>query len=368
MLIKSLSLFVILIIFALPISYWSTWGNCDNISNIKKEQIDVLYDKISIYREERTLNSFISLNNRLWKKLTELNKKYNWDISSLNILSCIDSELEGITANYLKKWEYNFELELTDLIERDYSVVLPKNYNPEKSYPLVIFFHWWFGSSEQAKWKYWFLDKVDELGFILAYWNWTKIKLGKNMRVWNAWKCCWLASKNQVDDMLYVDEMIKDISHKINIDDTRIFSTWFSNWWLLSHKLACEMSTTFSSIAAVSWTDNTLKCNPKRNISILNIHWVNDENLPYNWWYWKGFANTDFTSVGKTFSNWINRNKCNLSDRTTINENDINTITYNNCNNSTKVKLIKTEASHEWLMSDTFNTTDEILSFFWIFH
>jgi poly(3-hydroxybutyrate) depolymerase len=77
----------------------------------------------------------------------------------------------------------------------------------------------------------------------------------------DAGRCC---SATPVDDVAFVDALVRRIRRRHRIDPRRISAVGFSNGGFLAYRLACERARTFSSVAVVATTDLHGGCRPAR--------------------------------------------------------------------------------------------------------
>lgn len=124
---------------------------------------------------------------------------------------------------YLKKKEQNYSIffPINDSIKSSYFVHLPKNYNPEKKYPMLIFLHGAvffsefeiFSTDEDLKgWNRYYTKYADKYDVILVF--------PKADKRYN-----WMTNKG----FFMVPEIIRQIKSTINIDDNKVFLTGHSN-------------------------------------------------------------------------------------------------------------------------------------------
>jgi polyhydroxybutyrate depolymerase len=137
------------------------------------------------------------------------------------------------------------------------------------------------------------------------------------IQTFNAGACCGTAQTQNVDDVAFVSAVLDDLLARDPVDAARIYATGFSNGGMMSHRLACAMSTRIAGIAAVGGASGQFdqarsqfySCNPSRPIPVLHIHATNDRNYPY-----QGGAGDDtasgvaFYPVDATITDWLTRN------------------------------------------------------------
>ncbi len=202
-------------------------------------------------------------------------------------------------------------------IKRSYRIHVPQGYSGERAAPLLVAFHGGGGDMDyMAEDKYYgLISKSDAESVVLVFPNgYSKFRSGK-FATWNAGACCAKARDNEIDDVGFVRNMIRNVAAELNINRERIYAAGMSNGGMMAYRLACEMAATFKGIAAVAGTDNTLACTPSGPISILHIHALDDDRVLFNGGAGDKFRNeskvADFTSVAASIEKWVKLNKCN---------------------------------------------------------
>ncbi len=290
-----------------------------------------------------------------------------------------NSEIETKNGNIFAPWDYKYTIKQWNL-ERYYLLYVPKSYNWENT-ELILAFHGGMWTAEIMADNYGWIPKSDKEWFIVAFPNWASRFDSWKIGTWNAWNCCAYAVESKSNDVGFVKLIIDDIKSKANID--KIFATGMSNGWMFSHRLACEMSDTFTAIAAVAWTNNYDSCSPENPISVMHIHWKKDDHVLFDWWCGPKCvvdAETEFTSVADTIEDWVERNNCEDNpERVFENENGYCDL-YSKCDDDVEVKLcVAKDWWHSWpgigkspkpdilettTPSQAFSATDEIWDFF----
>ncbi len=199
---------------------------------------------------------------------------------------------------------YDYSLQVGNL-NRTYRVHVPAAYHADRPAPLVLVFHGGGGNADNMATYYNWIPESDQQGFIVAFPNGTSGPAG--LSTWNAGNCCGYAQSNNVDDIGFVKAILADMKSKYNVDRSRVFGAGFSNGGMLTYRLACEMSDQFKAVASVAGTDNDFNCRPSRPVSIMHIHALNDENVPFGGGNGQGLlgSKVNFTSVAATISKWV---------------------------------------------------------------
>ncbi len=189
-------------------------------------------------------------------------------------------------ATVLKAGDSNQTVKVGTL-NRTYVLHIPTGYTGNKPIPLVVDFHP-LGSTGSAweggdPWK----AKADSVGFIMAYPN----SYNSN-NSWNVGYCCQDAQKNQIDDVAFTKEMIKQIEGLACVDTKRVYATGCSNGGGMTYKAVCELGDMIAGGAPVDFrcvyggtaqSPNCMGCNPSRAASITHFDNTGDTSLvPYN--------------------------------------------------------------------------------------
>ena len=182
-------------------------------------------------------------------------------------------------------------------VDRPYDVRLPDDFDASKTYPLILLMHGGGGQGTGAlnqtcpdanKNSPKCLDQMaGQRGYIVIAPNGTSNnKVLKSIRGWNAggggptYRCAsGTACKENVDDMAYFDDLMKDISSRLPVDPKRVYLTGISNGGAISYRLACERADKIAGIAPVgggNQFETTKTCSPSRPVPTLHIHGTDD--------------------------------------------------------------------------------------------
>ena len=247
-----------------------------------------------------------------------------------------------------------------DGLDRYYFIYKPDNLNTNVSVPVLFALHG-YGSSALSHLTYTnYFSLADANNFIVIYPQGTTTDT-----LSSHWNVGGWTSKSTRKDIEFIDTVIDLIKDKIQIDQTRIYSSGMSNGGYMSYSLACNLSSKIAAIASVtgSMTPETYNdCNPSKPISILQIHGLQDFTVPYTG---APFSKT----IPDVIDFWVNHNACNTEPNRLIKYSNlalVNYDTYENCLNNTNVKLIlHPEMGHTWPFTSTHNVSasNEIWNF-----
>ncbi|MFO7794706.1 MAG: alpha/beta hydrolase family esterase [Promethearchaeati archaeon] len=194
--------------------------------------------------------------------------------------------ISAYNLSYSSSQNYEYTLEY-DGDERYYFVHVPSSYNKNEKAPLIIVFHGGGGHPGSIKYES-EMDLVsDKNKFIVVYPAGTPTnELYKNrLLIWNDGRNFSDGTPNNVDDVGFVEEILKDIKEKFNIDDRMVYACGFSNGAQFTYRLSKQMTDTFAAISTVAGqrpANDTFDTPPSRPISIMQFSGLNDPISPYN--------------------------------------------------------------------------------------
>ena len=247
-----------------------------------------------------------------------------------------------------------------DSLDRYYFIYRPANLNTDISVPVLFALHG-YGSSALSHLTYTnYFSLADANNFIVIYPQGTTTDT-----LSSHWNVGGWTSKSTRKDIEFIDTVIDLIKDKIQIDQTRIYSSGMSNGGYMSYSLACNLNNKIAAIASVTGSmtpDNFDNCTPSNPISVLQIHGLQDLIVPY-------IGSSGSKSIPDVIDFWVNHNACNTEPNRLIKYSNlalVNYDTYENCLNNTNVKLIlHPEMDHTWPFTSTHNVSasNEIWNF-----
>ena len=173
-----------------------------------------------------------------------------------------------------------------------------------------------------------------------------------------------------VDDVDFIDTIIKLVSQKYNLNQDRIYSTGMSNGGFMSYHLACNLSSKIAAVASVtgSMSKETYEdCNPDHPTSILQVHGTIDATVPF-----EGNSALGMRSINDVMNYWKLYDACDTEPVSIITdyfdiEISVQHDTYLNCLNDVQVELYKIEGmGHIWAKKERYgiSATEKIWEFF----
>jgi len=234
--------------------------------------------------------------------------------------------------------------------KRSYELHVPRSFDGRTPMPLVLSFHGGGGRGKSQRDLTGFEILGEREGFITAYPDGIR-------RSWNGGDGdTSYAEKNHLDDVGFASALIDDISRRTCVDPRRVYASGFSNGGRLTQRLGCELSDRLAAIAPVA-SPMPIKigsdCNPKRPISVIQMHATTDPRSPYN-----GGATDSgnvVVSVPESIAGWVARNGCPATPKRSQLPQIVNDGTsvsideYTGCRDGVEVVLYSIEgAGHTW--------------------
>lgn len=115
---------------------------------------------------------------------------------------------------------------------------------------------------------------ADEQGFVVAF---PSGAAGS----WNAGTCCLPGSRDGVDDVAFLDEVLALARSKALIDPQRIAFTGGSNGAMMALRYACERADVVAAVAVVAGP-LIAPCTPSQPVPVLVLHGAKDRVIPLN--------------------------------------------------------------------------------------
>ena len=161
-----------------------------------------------------------------------------------------------------------------------------------------------------------------------------------------------------VDDVDFINTIIRFISQKYNINQDRIYSTGMSNGGFMSYHLACNLSSKIAAVASVTGSMSVQTyddCNPSHSTSVLQVHGTLDGTVPLN-----GNSALGMESIYDVIEFWRSFNSCiiepiiNITDYFDLGY-SVEHQTFNDCLNNNQVELYIVDGMwHTWPREDNF--------------
>ena len=254
-------------------------------------------------------------------KAQDLEKTHQLDDGRLVIRSTesafleLSRDLVTWYGNRKGKWfnqTLNSEMEfyrLREALPRMVKTYVPKNYDPNKAYPLIINLHGFTGDWNHQNGYFPLKEHADRLGFIFCVPDGEMD--ANNRRRWNAIDACCGSRNDLLDDSAYLRQVIETAMESFNIDENRIYCMGFSNGGMMSYRMAIDHSDLIAGVVVVggiSYKDT--KHAPEFPVHVLHIHGTKEENFHGTELGDLAFYYAPTPSVEQNMKNWAAFNEC----------------------------------------------------------
>jgi polyhydroxybutyrate depolymerase len=184
---------------------------------------------------------------------------------------------------------------------RSYRIHLPSGYHSNVPQPLVLNFHG-HGSSAAVQEKLTKLSQLaDQQDFLAVY---PQGMIGPDHQSGWATGPSW---DPQVNDVLFVSDLLNHLQAQFCIDPLRIYAMGFSNGGGMTNLLATQMAGRIAAFASVSGSYYPIAgdAHSEHPVSFLEIHGTADHVVPYN-----GSRVKDYSPVTSWLLQWVQRDHC----------------------------------------------------------
>lgn len=232
-----------------------------------------------------------------------------------------------------------------DVMGRPAKVVLPDDYDPARTYPLVVLLHGYSASGDIQDLYFGVGVRSTERQFILVKPNGTANPESK--RFWNAFWCCDFYAQD-VDDVAYISALIDDAKARFSVDAQRVYLLGHSNGGFMSYRMACEIDgiAALASLAGSAELDEADCAATAAPLGVLQIHGTLDGTIPYDGWPGR------YPGARELMERWAARNGCGaepvageaLDLEANLPGEDTSTLAWEACAGGTSVALWTIEA------------------------
>lgn len=159
------------------------------------------------------------------------------------------------------------------LADRSYRIDLPAR--PQDA-PLILALHGGGGSADQFARSSGLSRPANRLGYAVIYPQGTG-----RVATWNGGYCCGVAQRRGVDDIAFLDAIIRDATARYGLDPARVYLTGMSNGAIMAETYAVTRPAQVRAVAGVAGTMDTARLRPAVPIPLLHIHGTHDSMVPY---------------------------------------------------------------------------------------
>ncbi len=248
----------------------------------------------------------------------------------------------------------DYEIEVQSAgVQRSFLAHLPKDYQPGRTYPLVIALHGRGGTVRDMVLMTSFSLKADMEGFIVVY----------PQAIWN--DKTWMivsGDEGSLEDMAFLWDVIRYAIDNLGADADRIYAVGFSNGGGMAHRLGCALAEKLTGIATVSGSYPAHQnCHPTAPLPVIAFHGTADTFVPYE-------GDSIQPPIRDWAAAWAQRNSCQSESQVFLEEGVLRGERWGECDADSAVVLYTiTGGEHYWpggVGQGGINATDLIWSFF----
>jgi len=241
---------------------------------------------------------------------------------------------------------------------REYILHIPATYDDTAPTPLIINFHGFGGCAEDYAETVGDLHGLngtaDKEHFIVAYPQ--AVLREKGDAYWEPGD--YGGEDILTNDVFFTRQLIADIQEELNLNESRVYATGYSNGGMMAYDLACSASEAIAAAGIMSGIMLGDDCSQPGFTSIIHFHGIADEVIPYD-------GSGDFPSVASVVDIWLDHNSIPTSSLVTTELDGGNVIhdAYVGGSESTSFELYTVhtehgkEGGHVWFSGDIGGTS-----------
>jgi polyhydroxybutyrate depolymerase len=242
---------------------------------------------------------------------------------------------------------------------RTATLVVPSRWADGIPPTLVVALHGGGGSGQQFADASRFAEYAEREGFAVAFPDGVALRpvnLQRDLRTWNAGRCCGPAVRDGVDDVGYLAALIDKITPQLAAPDGRSVSVAMvghSNGAMMTWRVACERPELLNAAVVVAGSLEVADlngCRSSSGVSLLLIHGTADTNHPLDGGKGSGVSGVLFRSLAESIAAWLGAHGCTQpsSDPQPTAEGVTSTV-WTGCTDDTRVeRVIIDGAQHPW--------------------
>jgi polyhydroxybutyrate depolymerase len=210
-------------------------------------------------------------------------------------------------------------------------VHVPRGYDPEHSYPLVVNLHGTGATAAGQESASQLSGTADAHGFLVAYPQGLR-RVGTGF-AWNVPGTPAFSAAG-ADEAAFVRQLVTTLRGRYCVDPARVYAVGFSGGGRMVSQLACEPGSPFAAVAVVGGLRAPAPC-PAGPVPVLGVHGSADTQNPYN-----GHGSAYWTySVPEAARRWAVHNGCSATPTVRTGPVGVGVTTYGGCRATAGVEL-----------------------------
>lgn len=227
-------------------------------------------------------------------------------------------------------------------VERQWRMYVPPSYVAGHPIPLVIDFHGSGSSPDAEAGLSQFEALAAEEGFLVATPAGRYLRPDGGSVSWNVY-----LQEDGVDDVLFVRELIAQVSKQFSLDPARVYAAGMSGGARMTSRLGCDLSDVIAAIGPVAGIQYPAGCHPLRPVPVITFHSRMDgvnhyEHRPDSPPYWD-------TGVEEAIAKWVKHNGCVGPPNEKRVTPAVVRVSHHECRDGTSVVFYRSDdAGHTW--------------------
>src|SRR2546421_7339525 len=225
-------------------------------------------------------------------------------------------------------------------LRRAYLLHVPSGYQADSSEAVVLSFHGHGSTAIEQERRSSMSLLADQQGFIAVY---PQGVVGPDGR--SGW-ATGIRGRPQVNDVLFVSDLLTHLQSVLCIDPLRIYATGFSNGGGMTNVLACTLAGRLAAFAPVSGSYPPYPggCHPVRPVPLLEFHGTADPIVPYN-----GSQSRQLPPILAWLQEWATRDGCTMGPTVFYKQVNVTGLEWTDCRgNATVVHYRIQGEGHRW--------------------
>ncbi len=228
------------------VNWWAQWNGCN------PEEVQIVEEDLAsiivapCFDETTTALYLVDEAGHNWMR----NGDFNLNQAGVDATEIIANFITG------QEWVILPEFDAEEIISRTWRTYVPTSYDPAVPMPLVVLLHGRPGTGVGMALITDMNRIAEENGFIAVYPDGMNDSMPPNQGgEWNYVRGVPIfVSFIERDDTQFLIDMVADISQGLNVDQSRLYLTGFSNGGFMTQRVACEASDAFAAFAPVGAT------------------------------------------------------------------------------------------------------------------
>jgi len=226
--------------------------------------------------------------------------------ASRSSLPCIAIILALMNSGEVRAETRRHELKV-DGLSRTFHVFVPDKPSRARQIPLVIALHGGATNGEIMERFSGLSETAAKRSFIVAYPDGAG-RL-RAVRAWNSGRCCGYAQRQNINDVAFIQELIRFMIEQYRVDPSRVFVTGISNGAMMAYRVAAEIPERIAAVAGIAGTLDVDPSSIRAPVPVAHFHGTDDQFVPYEGGRGaRSLVRTGHTSVKRTIDAWVRAN------------------------------------------------------------